>query len=995
MEKKLSNNTSNSLKWLSTLCHTHKNDLLQLYKEKITDSSRNIFLKYHGQYLISLDELLCYIVEINQLGYHLPVIPVVVEYFNERIQKEFDISKIETQQEETNQKNTAHYDQGNRNFNISKEFDLYKGKTQHEEKRPFQRDICCKKDLKNAFTITDSIIGLYTLPLWTYAVNSDVKLNLIQRNIELIEILTEKKDETMESRPMVCSLEDMSELDLPSFSSSTYVQDICVEKSCNDLNPIEKNIQNIKQGHVDLLEDRLIQGQSGIQNASGFFENQINIHKKNLKLLFYSLCPMELLRIPLTWVTEEYFVERASHPDHVSKLFTISKLFVRKFLQNKNFAYLIKKVRIYCKEQNINNINVLLFKLFLNIPIIGKKPDRVYKKIKNVLCYECMIIFLSENLFDDHFEDYLERTKEFSILLQSKRNKLTRSLLEKYKKNQKGNLSGPLSKYNIVSKKTKLNSEHLDENKLSEKETVSCSDNNNTHKISSDICTDDPILMPKYAISDSSSSEISESVCPFDSFLCQNRLKYFSVTLEQYVLFTIKNRKLTNEENKLIKEFSLEPGAKVTKSPEKYDNKANSIDKITSKKLNQSILNHIINTQRPFDRILQYLDENIDNLSQINQIKCLLWMFQNISEDECSVLNPMVITSQPQDATYLHRYPNSIETSWQFQKNVPQDRNLNKTLNSCREQKSSKHKEVNACQSLEQRSLKDIFDPEELQRTNKNINTKEEMNSNQGLIERQECNSYEISHKDGNKSESNADHKESDQTSIKTGQRIESTLNHNYSNKKITSSHILESYTSINKSDTSVSSTNDTPQSTAHSIRLRFFNKHRESLNKMLNGLTKSQLTNILNGNLKLDCVLTNISAFSFNMKKFYSKIEHKLSAISSLLPGQEKNHFLKYFITDRTFDDITRFQSIQLFDHSHIKGLHLTDILSFCQNNLNEPWFDQLHLLILKDFCSELLVHKTVRNIKNKKLYDKLLLQIKKQSKLMGIDLKIKNIKK
>lgn len=737
--KEYLNSNVTSLDKLASLCLTKNVDLVKLFK-----SEGDIEIKYHNNHLINLSELLCYSGNIEELGYDLPAIELVIDFFSEKITFE---------------------------------------SLNHED------------SINNNFSVTDSLLSLEILPKWIFVLNGHLKHKLIIRLNYLLEKgLEEYANNRIYSNKDVlfpnkteydeCSLEDLSDLVLSSFNSSALP---------NNSSQITKENTHINQTHIQKECSK-----NNIDSA----DIQIKIYKKNLKSLIYSLKETELDSLVLSHLTEEHFIRRVSHPDHISKLFTIETVFFDKIVKNVHFPDLQRKIKTYCVEQNINNLNVILFKLLFSIRIADcsvVEKDKLYKKLINLLCFDCIVFFISEKLFDTSFYEYLEKNKHLDILLQTNKNRITKILLEEYAFEKR-------------------------------------SEENTSLKMVSDIKR--PVDQTSRLYELESSSDTTSEKCPFYSIFCETpQLSNFKISLCEYISYTLKNKSLTQSEAILAEEYGFSIESPIEETIFNKRRKFNATESF-----NVKIMNQIITSNDRSNEIITYIVDNLACLSEINQVKCFLWMF---------------------DGSTNHK---NIE-EYQPQKEI------------------------------------DVLETHSL-----NINE-------------------EINH-----------HK---------------------------STNLL-------------------------------YDRHWNTLKSIFSSLNQLHLKNIINSPLKLDCLMPFIHLFGFNIKKFYLRIENKPLAIKNLEKGKEKNEFIKQFICDKTFGKLEKIETLNSLDFNNLEESHLTDLLQFCNTSFQDEQFDQLHLLILKDFSDSLLETSLMKNFnsKNKKLFDLLILAIRKQAREMGIELKIRNIK-
>ncbi|KRH91977.1 hypothetical protein M153_158630001, partial [Pseudoloma neurophilia] len=204
--------------------------------------------------------------------------------------------------------------------------------------------------------------------------------------------------------------------------------------------------------------------------------------------------------------------------------------------------------------------------------------------------------------------------------------------------------------------------------------------------------------------------------------------------------------------------------------------------------------------------------------------------------------------------------------------------------------------------------------------------------------------------------------------------------------------YLREDY--LNENSKEENSTKNKENSNKNLTGVKILKENTDTFNRLMKNITEPQTKTILNFNWSLDCLITHIDMFSTNIKKFYYKIRDKLTAIQLIKKGEHKNKFIAVFITDKTFYSEDKFKLIRFIEHDTLEPDNLTEILNFCMTVFEEPWFDQLDLLILKDFCDDILDYRNLKSLKNKKLFDHLINEIKKHAKSFGIDLKIRNIK-
>lgn len=203
-----------------------------------------------------------------------------------------------------------------------------------------------------------------------------------------------------------------------------------------------------------------------------------------------------------------------------------------------------------------------------------------------------------------------------------------------------------------------------------------------------------------------------------------------------------------------------------------------------------------------------------------------------------------------------------------------------------------------------------------------------------------------------------------------------------------------------------------------------FYKKQAQTFSEIIKTLTLRQFKSILNVNLRLDAIFElkdwNITINSFledetvNFSSFYKNICDKIGILENL-SEQNKVFFVKHFILDDKFDKTQRLESLPVITNHFTSNRSINfesyfgpnlsflgKLIKFALQCLKELEFDELHLLIIKDFCDliqqETNHEKTPLKLKMTaeitKNIDFLTISTKNKAKELAIVFKIRNIK-
>lgn len=168
----------------------------------------------------------------------------------------------------------------------------------------------------------------------------------------------------------------------------------------------------------------------------------------------------------------------------------------------------------------------------------------------------------------------------------------------------------------------------------------------------------------------------------------------------------------------------------------------------------------------------------------------------------------------------------------------------------------------------------------------------------------------------------------------------------------------------------------------------------KDKIPKIIANLSEFDLKKVLNQNNNLNFLIPYINSFSFNIKRYYGKITHHMIAFEYLRSFDSKKIFLKCFLTDQRYNMAQKINFLHKIEYN----LKEQEIISICLTFFDKKFvydgsLDQVHLLQMKEISDKLTLLKM--NSTNRKLLDFYLIQIKEYTKLVGINSKIKNLKK
>ncbi|ELA47151.2 hypothetical protein VCUG_01340 [Vavraia culicis subsp. floridensis] len=871
IKRKLTSGSIESLDVVSNVLDKDHSLLFRLYKEV-----GNITIRYKETSLMSLKELLCHTAVVGKLDLELPAIQPVIRYFEANLLNRMD------------------------ELMALDELPLWTyGLSSHMRLRMIE----AMSEHLNQWD------GLAAIPN-ANGVSSDTNLDLcsIEDTSEFIAKFSEKENDeenlpgctNLDRCSMVCSEKENDEENLPGCTNLDRCSMVCSEKENDEENlpgceaaiSLDTSVNTSNLDRMLGTADHMCNNRNEEYNSMvGMRDEKVIINgkpgnkirretvAKHVKVLIENLSQIELNTLKLDKHTVPFFIASVRDSFLIPKLFTIEELVVNEILQSKHYHSLQSKIKAYVNGQTIDNINVMLFKLFLRCKV-NLSYENSLMLVDNV-CLDCLVFFLARhsNAGICQLVSFLEQQRYFYVLMISGTNKISRDVIDLVNssvtgKNNESCLGNAQVRELIMSvsqecrNEVKDNAFGLGDSDSDTEISKYGSSGPDTDGLTKRLKTKMSLNNEHVQLDDdlpSGKNKISHLPCPFLSFICGQTRRFHNLSIEpiDYILHTLRTKRLSTEEQRLLDElcctgYEGDLGEKLCsrmRKEEQYE-----ISAIIAKPFHTKYFSYFFRRREQSTKVFDYLLNHLPSMSTMNSLKTLVMIFSSkvFYEDDFV---------------------------------------LNNTADGEEQRNSHDHGSV-------------VVDE----------------HGKQGHSIRSE-----------------------DENCL-----MEQALN-DYVNSK--------------------------------------YNKYKHTLCKLARSLDKKRGADILNVPYVLNSLIPHINQFTFNLKKFYRKITYHVAAYRFLEGTGCKNELLSIFLSDKKYDILHQLKFVSELKEGESDSTTHRIILEFYLNRvLNNDFIEETHVMYVKEMLDYLLTVEMSTEIKRS--YDCVLFRAKQCMSMMGLELKVKNVR-
>lgn len=820
IKRKLTSRSIESLDVVSNVLDKDRSLLFRLYKEV-----GNITIWYKETNLISLKELLCHTAVIGKLDLELPAIQPVIGYFE-----------------------------------------------------------------ANLLNRMDELMALDKLPLWTYRLSSHMRLKMIEAMSEHLSqwdglaAISNANGVSSDTDLDLCSIEDTSEF-IAKCSEKENDEDNL--SGCEAVISLDTSVNTSNVDKMLGTKDRMCNnhGMVGMRDEKVTMNskpgNKIRQETvaKHVRVLIENLSQIELNTLKLDKHTVPFFIASVRDSFLISKLFTIEELVVSEILQSKHFHSLQSKIKAYVNAQTIDNINVVLFKLFLHCKVNLSYENSLM--LVDTVCLDCLIFFLARHSSADlcQLVSFLEQQRYFYVLIISGKNKISRDVIDMVNssvtgKNNENCLGNAQVRELIASVSQECGNEVKNnafglggsntDTEISKYDGTGPDTDGLTKRLKTKMSLNNEHVQLEDDLP-SGKNNISHLPCPFLSFICGQTRRFHNLSIEpiDYILHTLRTKRLSTEEQRLLEELCFtgceedlgEKFCSRRRKEEQYE-----ISEIITKPFHTKYFLYFFRRREQSTKVFDYLLNHLPSMSTMNSLKTLIMIFSSkVFYEDDFVLN-------------------------------------------------------NTADGEEQKN----------------------------------------SHNNGNVTVSEHSKQEHSIRSEDENCLTEQTFN-DYVNSK--------------------------------------YNKYKHILCKLVRNLDKKRSTDILNAPYILNSLIPHINQFMFNLKKFYRKVTYHAAAYRFLEGIGCKNELLSIFLSDKKYDILHQLKFISELKEGESDSTTHRIILEFYLNRvLNNDFIEETHMMYVKEMLDYLLTVEMSTEIKRS--YDCVLFRAKQCMSIMGLELKVKNVR-
>ncbi|ELQ76521.1 hypothetical protein THOM_0549 [Trachipleistophora hominis] len=171
------------------------------------------------------------------------------------------------------------------------------------------------------------------------------------------------------------------------------------------------------------------------------------------------------------------------------------------------------------------------------------------------------------------------------------------------------------------------------------------------------------------------------------------------------------------------------------------------------------------------------------------------------------------------------------------------------------------------------------------------------------------------------------------------------------------------------------------------------YNQYKYTFHKLVKTLPKRHVAEILNFPYNLNSFTPCINHFTFNLKKFYQKITYHTVAYRFLNEMKYKNDFLLIILSDKRYDILHQLKFLSELKEKDINETTHQIILNFYLTRvLNSDFVEESHIMYVKEMLDYLLTIQM--STETKRCYDNVLLRTKQYMSIMGLELKVRNVR-